>query len=207
VSRGRLLILSAPSGAGKTSLARALIEAVPETVMSVSHTTRSRRNGEHDGIDYHFVDADRFADMVEAGRFLEFAGVYDHLYGTDRDSVQDLLESGKNVVLDIDWQGARQVCSLMPGATSVSIMPPSQDELERRLRSRGQDSAEVIERRMRKAVDEIRHCAEAEHLVWNDDFDMALSDLVGILEGGRIRPGPTGLELEKLIQERPSQID
>jgi guanylate kinase len=202
VSRGRLLILSAPSGAGKTSLARALIEAVPDTVMSVSHTTRPRRNGESDSVDYHFVDVATFSGMADEGRFLEFAQVYDHYYGTDREAVLALLEAGKNVVLDIDWQGARQVCKLMSGAISVSIMPPSQGELELRLRRRGQDSDEVIDRRMQQAVDEIRHCAEAEHLVWNDDFDLALKDLVAILSGGDARPGPGKAELQALLQGR-----
>ena len=195
------MILSAPSGAGKTSLARALIEAVPDTVMSVSHTTRSRRNGEHDGVDYHFVDEATFHKMVEDQRFLEFAPVYDHFYGTDREAVRELLEAGKNVVLDIDWQGARQVCKLMPDAVSVSIMPPSQEELERRLRDRGQDSGEVIARRMKQAVSEIRHCAEAGHLVWNDDFDLALADLVAIMQGDSPRPGPGPDELNALLQE------
>jgi guanylate kinase len=203
VSRGRLLILSAPSGAGKTSLARALIEAVPDTMMSVSHTTRPSRKGESDGVDYHFVDSATFRGMVDEGRFLEFAQVYDHYYGTDREAVLALLEAGMNVVLDIDWQGARQVCELMPGAISVSIMPPSQGELELRLRRRGQDSDEVIDRRMQQAVDEIRHCAEAEHLVWNDDFDLALKDLVAILSGGIARPGPGKAELQALLQGRP----
>lgn len=202
MSPGRLLILSAPSGAGKTSLARALIEAVPGTVMSVSHTTRPRRNSEQDGTDYHFVDEDTFQDMMAAGRFIEFARVYDHFYGTDRESVLALLGAGKNVVLDIDWQGARQVRKLMPDAVSVSIMPPSQAELERRLRHRGQDSEEVIQRRMEQAVDEIRHCAEAEHLVWNDEFELALADLVLILGGGTGRPGPSDAELEELLQGR-----
>ena len=202
MSPGRLLILSAPSGAGKTSLARALIEATPKTVMSVSHTTRPRRNGELDGVDYHFVDEGSFRDMIEEGRFFEFARVYGHYYGTARETVLASLAAGKNVVLDIDWQGARQVCKLMPDAISVSIMPPSQDELERRLRRRGQDSDEVIERRMRQAVEEIRHCAEAEHLVWNDDFDLALADLELILNGGIGRPGPSEAELEALLQGR-----
>lgn len=205
MSPGRLLILSAPSGAGKTSLARALIEATPETVMSVSHTTRPRRDGERDGVDYHFVDESSFRGMIEEGRFFEFARVYGHYYGTDRKIVLASLAAGKNVVLDIDWQGARQVCKLMPDAISVSIMPPSQDELERRLRRRGQDSDEVIERRMRQAVEEIRHCAEAEHLVWNDDFDLALADLDLILNGGIGRPGPSEAELEALLQGRSCQ--
>jgi guanylate kinase len=190
VSPGRLLILSAPSGAGKTSLARALVETMPETVMSVSHTTRTCRTGERDGTDYRFVDEDTFLDMMDQGRFIEYARVYDDYYGTDREAVVGLLGAGKNVILDIDWQGARQVCKVMPGAVSVFIMPPSLEELERRLRRRGQDSDDVIERRMNQAVDEIRHCAEAKHLVLNNDFDLALKDLVSILEGGAVRPEP-----------------
>lgn len=179
--RGNLLILSAPSGAGKTSLARALIEAVPNTEMSVSHTTRNCRPGEVDGVDYHFVSEADFLQMVDADEFLEHAQVYDHHYGTHRNAVAGKLEQGINILLDVDWQGARNVKKLMSEAISVSILPPSLTELEQRLKKRAQDSQEVIARRMAQAMAEMSHCREADHIILNDDFDAALQDLEHIL--------------------------
>lgn len=190
VSATKLFIISAPSGAGKTSLARALIAENKDVVMSVSHTTRARRSGETDEVDYHFVSDSEFIDMIGQGMFLEHALVYGNYYGTSKKAVKDLLDQGKHVLLDIDWQGARSIRKVMPEAVSISILPPSVDELERRLRSRGSDSEDVIKSRMAQALDEMSHCAEADFMVLNDDFNAALSDLTLIVsnQGDRIRP-------------------
>jgi guanylate kinase len=180
---GKLFIISAPSGAGKTSLARALIASSANAKMSVSHTTRQRRSGEVDGVDYFFVSQTEFLDMVAEGVFLEHAEVYGNYYGTSRHAVEELLHQGINVLLDIDWQGARLVRQQMSGAVSISILPPTVAELERRLRSRGSDSEDVIQSRMRQAYEEMRHSDEADFQVLNDDFNLALSDLTLILNG------------------------
>ena len=194
------MILSAPSGAGKTSLARALIESHADTVMSVSHTTRPCRNGEQHGVDYYFVDQETFQDMVDNDQFLEYARVYDYFYGTSKQAVDGLLEQGKNVLLDIDWQGAHNVRQLIPDAISVSILPPSKQELERRLRNRGRDSDQVIEKRMKQALDEMSHCQEADFLVLNDDFEQALNDLTLILAGQSDRIRPLTVDLDELLE-------
>ena len=174
---GKLFIISAPSGAGKTSLARALIANVGNAKMSVSHTTRQRRAGEQDGVDYFFVSQPEFLKMVDDGVFLEYAEVYGNYYGTSRLAVEEMLLQGTHVLLDIDWQGARLVREQMPQAVSISILPPSVEELERRLRSRGSDSEDVIQSRMRQAHDEMEHSKEADFIVMNDDFNQALDDL------------------------------
>jgi guanylate kinase len=186
----KLFIISAPSGAGKTSLARALIANRKDTMMSISHTTRQRRADEVEGKDYFFVDQSTFLSMVDDGVFLEYAQVYGNYYGTSKLAVQDMLEEGKNVLLDIDWQGARLVRELMPEAVSITVLPPSVEELENRLRSRGSDSEDVIQSRMRQAMDEMRHCRESKYIVLNDEFNDALDDLSLILsdESDSIRP-------------------
>ena len=180
---GKLLILSAPSGAGKTSLARALIDKTPNTCMSISHTTRNCRTGEQHGVDYFFVSEEEFQSMIVSDQFLEHAKVYDKFYGTSRQNIEELLKKGVNVLLDVDWQGARAVKNLMSEAISVSILPPSREELEKRLRNRGRDPEEVIEKRMRQAESEMSHCREADHIILNDDFDLALQDLHYVLLG------------------------
>ena len=180
---GKLYIISAPSGAGKTSLARALIASRDDTVMSVSHTTRQCRAGEEDGKDYFFVDQANFLSMVDDGVFLEYAEVYGNYYGTSQLAVEQMLEAGKNVLLDIDWQGARKVRARMEHAISISVLPPSIAELERRLRSRGSDSENVIQSRMSQAMDEMMHCSESDIIVMNDEFNDALDDLSLILNG------------------------
>ena len=197
---GKLLILSAPSGAGKTSLARALIEKVPNTSMSISHTTRNCRAGEQPGVDYFFVTEDEFQAMIASDQFLEHAKVYDRSYGTSRQNIEELLQKGVNVLLDVDWQGARAVKNLMSEAISVSILPPSREELEKRLRDRGRDPEEVIEKRMRQAESEMSHCREADYIILNDDFDLALQDLHYVLQGQTDKIRKLSIDFDKLIQ-------
>ncbi|MDD9982017.1 MAG: guanylate kinase, partial [Gammaproteobacteria bacterium] len=179
-----MIVLSAPSGAGKSSLARALAEAEPSVRLSVSHTTRRARPGEVDGVDYHFVTEREFEAMVHAGAFLEHARVFDRCYGTSWEAVRSVLSRGHDVVLDIDWQGARQVRDAFAGTVSAFILPPSVDALRSRLVGRGQDSTETIERRMRDARSELEHYDEFDHVVVNHDFDRALDALRGIVRGG-----------------------
>lgn len=190
--RGTLFIVSAPSGAGKTSLVRALLSRVPGLELSVSSTTRPPRHGESDGVDYHFLDEAQFVERVEAGRFLEYARVFDNLYGTSRDAVETRLDAGADVILEIDWQGAQQVRQALPEAVSVFILPPSRAELRRRLSERGQDPATVIERRLAEAVEEISHYAEYDYLVVNDGFEQALSQLHSLVEAQRLARGRQG---------------
>ena len=190
MSKGTLYIVSAPSGAGKTSLVARLLESRSDLALSVSHTTRAPRPGEQDGIHYHFTDAETFLAMIEDGAFLEHARVFDNYYGTAQASVQAQLDAGKDVILEIDWQGAQQVRRLMPACQSIFIVPPSRVALEARLRGRGQDSDEVIERRLSEAVKEIEHHVEYDYLVVNDDFDTALGELQSIFQANRLRLRP-----------------
>jgi len=185
--RGALLVVSAPSGAGKTSLVRSLVASMPDVVISVSHTTRAPREGERDGIDYHFVDEQTFSRMMAEDRFLEHASVFDYHYGTSRAWVDEHRDGGQDVILEIDWQGARQVKANEPGATGIFILPPSLAELQARLRRRGTDEQNVIERRVREAAREIAHFAEYDFLVVNDDFHTALADLHSIVRCIRLR--------------------
>ena len=196
---GKLFIISAPSGAGKTSLARALIANQTNCKMSVSHTTRQRRSNEVEAVDYFFVSNDEFLAMTEQGVFLEYAEVYGNYYGTSRVAVDEMLAQGCNVLLDIDWQGARLVRDQMPEAISVAILPPSVEELERRLRSRGSDSEDVIAARMQKAFDEMAHYDEANFIVLNDDFNQALNDLTLILAGESDNIRPLTLDVDALL--------
>ena len=186
-------MLSAPSGAGKSSLARALADADPRVTLSVSHTTRPPRPGEVDGVHYHFVGRREFEALVDAGEFLEHARVFDRYYGTSRGALRAGLARGRDVVLDIDWQGARQVREAFPEALSVFILPPSIETLRSRLVGRGQDSAEAIERRMRDARADIGHYREFDHVLVNDDFDRTLASLRAILRGRQASP-PARLE-------------
>ena len=179
-----VLVLSAPSGAGKSSLARALADADPSVRISVSHTTRAARPGEVDGVHYHFVDEREFERMIAGGAFLEHAWVFDRYYGTSWQAVRTELAQGYDVVLDIDWQGARQVRAAFDGTVSIFVLPPSVDALRSRLVGRGQDSAETIDRRMRAARDELEHYDEFDYVVVNDDFERALAAVRGILGGG-----------------------
>ncbi|MEW8043658.1 MAG: guanylate kinase [gamma proteobacterium symbiont of Phacoides pectinatus] len=177
MSKGTLFILSAPSGAGKTSLLKALVGERGDLRVSISHTTRVMRPGEVDGVDYHFTGAERFRQMVVEGAFLEHARVFDNEYGTSEEGVRRQLAGGDDVVLEIDWQGARQVRERMPEAVSVFILPPDPEALRERLGARAQDSEAVIERRMRDARAEMSHYDEYDYLIVNDRFDLALEQL------------------------------
>ncbi|WP_432696948.1 guanylate kinase [Marinobacterium sp. YM272] len=183
---GHLYIVSAPSGAGKTSLVKALLERDSQVVVSVSHTTRPCREGEIEGVDYNFVTPEQFETKIENGQFLEYAEVFGNKYGTSQVWVQEQLNKGLDVILEIDWQGAEQVRRLMPQARSVFILPPSREVLERRLRGRGTDTEEVIQKRLSKTVSEISHYSEFDYLVINDDFETALADLVSIFRSARL---------------------
>lgn len=186
MSTGILYIVSAPSGAGKTSLVKALIDTMPQVRVSVSHTTRAMRPGEVDGVNYHFVAREQFVEMLEQNAFLEHAQVFDNLYGTSQHWVEQTLAEGYDLILEIDWQGAQQVRRLMPQARSVFILPPTQQALRQRLTNRGQDSDEIIDRRMRDAVSEMSHYVEYDYLVINDDFSTALDDLKAIFRANQL---------------------
>ncbi|NQV70153.1 MAG: guanylate kinase [Pseudohongiella sp.] len=186
MSRGTLFIVTAPSGAGKTSLVKALAESDERLRVSVSHTTRAARPGEKDGVNYHFVNQDKFMEMLRSGEFFESAEVYGNQYGTSQRWVSQQLSDGIDVILEIDWQGACQIRNLEPTACSIFILPPSLESLTTRLQGRAQDDAETIERRMRQAVDEISHVAEANFVVVNDDFNTALDDFRAIIRSHRL---------------------
>lgn len=187
MASGTLYTISAPSGAGKTSLVRALMDdADPQLCVSVSHTTRAQRPGEQDGVNYHFVDREQFVAMSGRGVFLESAEVFGNLYGTSRLWVEEQLANGRDVILEIDWQGAAQVRKVVTPTRSIFILPPSLETLRQRLTSRGQDDAETIRRRMQQARDEISHYVEADYLIINDDFDQALNDLRAIIRAARL---------------------
>lgn len=201
MTTGTLYIFSAPSGAGKSSLAKALVDSSSDIVVSVSHTTRDPRPGEEDGVHYHFIDKAGFEAKVASGDFLEHAQVFDNFYGTSRSAVESLLKAGKNVILDIDWQGARAIRAKMENSVSIFILPPTRHELENRLRGRGQDPEETIARRMRDAVAEMGHYDEFEHVVVNDDFDAVLEDLKAIISGRPEETRPMNAEIDDLLSE------
>jgi guanylate kinase len=182
MERGRLYVVSAPSGAGKTSLVKALMEREPRIRFSVSYTTRKPRPNEVAGRDYHFVSRERFAEMAANSEFLEHAQVFDNCYGTGVRAVQEALANGEQLLLEIDWQGARQVRTRLPEARSIFILPPSRSSLEQRLRARSTDSETVIERRLRDAADDLGHWNEFDYVVINDRFEQALEDLRAIVE-------------------------
>ena len=184
---GTLYIVSAPSGAGKTSLVKALIDIMAQVRVSVSHTTRMIRPGEVDGVNYHFTQRDSFIKMLEQGDFLEHAEVFGNMYGTSQTWVKDTLAQGYDLILEIDWQGAQQVRKLMPEAKSIFILPPTHKDLRQRLHNRGQDSADVIETRMQQAITEMSHYVEYDYIVINDDFGTALQDLLAIFRANQLR--------------------
>lgn len=196
-----LYIISAPSGAGKTSLVKALVEKDPRVQVSVSHTTRAPRPGEVDGVNYNFIDVGIFNTMVSAGDFLEHARVFDNFYGTSRRWVEDKLAEGIDVILEIDWQGARGAREVFADAVTIFILPPSRQALEERLQGRGQDSAEIIARRMQDAVSEMSHYNEFDYVVVNDDFSVALDELLTILASQRLRRDRQQAKLQTLMTE------
>ena len=183
---GTLYTVSAPSGAGKTSLVKALIESTPMVKVSVSHTTREMRPGEQDGVNYNFVSKEAFLESVGQGDFLEHAKVFTNYYGTSKEWVEQTLRDGVDVILEIDWQGAQQVRRLMPDALGVFILPPSKESLEQRLTGRGQDNKSVIDARMEEAQSEMSHYVEAHYLIINDDFDLAFKDFQSIILSQRL---------------------
>jgi len=200
---GRLYVVSAPSGAGKTSLVKALMEREPELRFSVSYTTRAPRANEVEGRDYHFITPDKFRRMVERGEFLEHAQVFDNFYGTARETVREALAAGKLLLLEIDWQGAQQVRASMPAAHSIFILPPTRRALEERLTARSTDSPEVIRRRLQDAQRDIAHWIEFDYVVINDGFEQAVTDFQAIVrERGeglrRSRPEVARLAVELL---------
>ncbi len=182
-SRGRLFVIAAASGTGKTSLVKALMAAMPELQFSVSHTTRRPRPNEVDGVDYHFVDEATFRRMIDDGEFLEYARVFDNYYGTARRQVTNALDRGQDLILEIDWQGAQQVRTKMPEVVDVFILPPSRDALEERLRARPKGPDDVIARRLQDSVTELSHWREFRYCVVNDKFGDALEALIAIVKG------------------------
>jgi guanylate kinase len=198
---GTLYIVSAPSGAGKTSLLKALVEQSPWVRVAVSHTTRAQRPGERDGVDYRFVTIDRFEQMIRDEAFVEHARVFGNYYGTARTEVARCLGRGQDVILEIDWQGAQQVRKALACTRSIFILPPSLATLAARLHDRGQDDVEVIARRMRDAVDEIRHYDEFDYLIVNQDFSVALQELRAIITERRLRREQQEPLLQPLLRE------
>ncbi|WP_114416855.1 guanylate kinase [Marinospirillum perlucidum] len=199
--QGRLYILSAPSGAGKTSLVAALLEKLARLEVSVSHTTRSPRPGEKDGVNYHFTSQEAFLQLREEGAFFESAEVFGNYYGTAQKSVEERMAAGVDVILEIDWQGAQQVRKKMPEATSIFILPPSQAALRERLEQRGQDSKEVIDGRMRQAISEMSHYPEYDYLVINDDFEQALKELEAIFVAQRLTRDNQQISCQALLAD------
>ncbi|MBH0060767.1 MULTISPECIES: guanylate kinase [Pseudoalteromonas] len=185
-TRGNLFILSAPSGAGKSSLINALLKKHADMKVSVSHTTRAPRPGEENGVHYHFVSTDEFKALIAKDDFFEWAQVFDNYYGTSKQAIESQLDAGIDVFLDIDWQGAQQVRKIMPSVQTIFILPPSKEELEQRLNNRGQDSAEIIASRMAKAQSETSHYNEYDFVIVNDDFESALADIEIIVMAQRL---------------------
>lgn len=200
MTTGRLYIISAPSGAGKTSLVKRLIAETAGLTVSVSHTTRAMRPGEQNGVDYFFTSVDDFKAMIERQAFLEHAQVFDNFYGTAQQTVEENLAKGLDVILEIDWQGAQQVRQMLPDSLSIFILPPSIEVLQHRLQSRGQDNAEVIARRMNDAVTEISHYPEFDYLIVNDDFDVALNQLKSVIIANRVHHNRQQQLLMPLLQ-------
>jgi guanylate kinase len=199
MNKGTLYIISAPSGAGKTSLVKKLITKMDDLIVSVSHTTRQTREGEIHGKDYFFVDVETFRTMQGENAFLECAQVFDNFYGTAQQTVEDNLAQGMDVILEIDWQGAEQVRRLMPDSVSIFVLPPSIETLRQRLEARGKDAAEIIERRMQDAVTEMSHYPEFDYLIVNDNFNEALDALKSIVIANRLNQPRQSHKLQQLL--------
>lgn len=198
---GNLFTVSAPSGAGKTSLVRALVDRNRDLHVSVSHTTRAQRPGEENGLNYHFVDRSTFEASAANGEFFEWAEVFGNLYGTARTEVTARLEQGIDIILEIDWQGAEQVKAAVPTSCSIFIVPPSLDTLRERLQGRGQDDNKTIENRMAEAKSELEHWREADYVVLNDSFDAALNDLESIIRSQHLRRENQAIRLSGMLSE------
>ncbi|MDM8561143.1 guanylate kinase [Candidatus Parabeggiatoa sp. HSG14] len=201
MSKGTLFIISAPSGAGKTSLVQALIEMTDSLQISVSHTTRQPRQGEEHGVNYFFVAQDEFMQMLNSHLFLEHAQIYDNYYGTSQKWLTEQLNAGIDIILEIDWQGAQQIRRLKPDSVSIFILPPSRTALEERLHNRGKDSEAVIAQRLQGAMNEISHYVEFDYLVVNDDFSQALKDLQTIIYSQRLTQIAHAPKLEEMLEE------
>ena len=197
VPEGNLFVIAAPSGGGKTSLTRALLEREPGIRLSVSYTTRPPRTGEQDGVDYHFVSADRFAVLKDSNEFLEHAHVHGNWYATSGTWLKSQVSAGQDVLLEIDWQGAAQVRVLIPESVHIFILPPSLESLEERLVRRGQDDAATIARRLDAAREEIRHCVDFNYVIINQDFASAVDDLTAVVRATRLRTA------QQLVRHQP----
>lgn len=200
ISTGTLYVFSAPSGAGKTTLVKALLEQTSEIGVSVSHTTRAARAGEVDGKDYNFVSQEAFKELIEQDAFLEHAQVFDNFYGTSQIWVEQELDAGRDVILEIDWQGAQQIRQQMPDMVSVFILPPSREELLKRLTGRGTDAQDIIDRRMHDAVSEMSHYGEFDYLIINDDFAIALQELRSVVLARRQRTAAQSQKQQQLLE-------
>jgi guanylate kinase len=198
---GNLLVVVAPSGAGKTSLVAELLRREPNIKLSISYTTRPPREGEAHGREYHFISRDEFERMIESGDFLEHANVYGNYYGTSRRWIETELAGDHDVLLEIDWQGARQVRALFPRMVGIFILPPSLSELKRRLESRGKDAPEVIARRLSGAREEVSHVLEFQYIIVNEAFDSAVSDLQAVVRASRLACEPQSARLASLLAE------
>lgn len=185
MNRGRIYVIAAPSGAGKSTLVNALCKIDPQVQLSISHTTRPMRTGETDGVNYFFVTVDSFKAMIEANEFLEYAQVYDNYYGTNINTIKKFLATGKDIILEIDWQGAQQIRKMFNDAVLIFILPPSLEVLAQRLSARNTDSQEVIEKRLSLAMSDISHAPEFDYLIVNDNFETALQDLCSIIRTPR----------------------
>lgn len=197
--KGQLWIVAAPSGGGKTSLINAVVQNVPDVTESISHTTRARRPGETDGVHYFFVSPAQFSAMVEDGHFLEYAQVFQHAYGTAEHTVEQYLQAGKDVILNIDWQGAQQVMRKRPDTRTVFLLPPSLQVLRDRLLQRGQDQEAVIEQRMAEACEQISHYQEFEYVIVNDDFSVAVKQLQSLILAARLERRRCAPDLQPLL--------
>ncbi len=198
-NNAKLFVIAAPSGAGKTTIVKALVTRNPELKFSISYTTRQKRRTEVDGVDYLFVDVDEFERLKSKGELLEFAEVFDNFYATSRSQVEKHLSCGENVILEIDWQGARQVRTSMPECVTIFILPPSLEELERRLRDRRTDSPEVIERRLRDALSDMSHWDEFDYIIINDKLEQAVRDLEEVLAGSGDSCARSNVALRRVV--------
>ena len=197
--QGHLYIISAPSGAGKTSLIKALLKSVDRIKVSVSHTTRPRRPKEVDGVDYHYINVEQYQKMLAEGDFLEYAEVFGNHYGTSKKSVEELVDRGTDVILELDWQGARQIQKKMPKAIRIFVLPPSLDALQQRLNDRAQDDDSVIQKRMLEAKQEMSHYNEYQFVIINDDFEVAFNELKSLVTAERLRLERQSFEHHDLI--------